>query len=98
MPDRKSTQGPKALFAPGTTRPENFGTVQLLLEKRSLDMRPEKAIVTSRLEFLSNALGIALVTASTRPIRAEARSRHGQSDRSASKSGRTTENISLTWD
>ena len=62
-------------------------------------MRSEKAIMTSRLEFLSNALGIALVTASTRPARAgQARSKHGQSDSSASKSRRTTQKGSLTWD
>jgi len=52
-------------------------------------MRFEKAIMTSRREF-SNALGTALVTASTWPIRAEARSMRGQSDSSTSKSRRTT--------
>jgi glyoxylase-like metal-dependent hydrolase (beta-lactamase superfamily II) len=61
-------------------------------------MRFEKAVMTLRREFLSNALGAALVTASTGPIRAEARSRHGQSDSSTSKSRRTTKQISLTWD
>src|SRR5882762_7441636 len=62
-------------------------------------MRSEKAIMTSRREFLSNAVGIALVTASTLPVRADqARSKHGQSDTSASKSRRTTQNISLRWD
>src|SRR5260221_3990470 len=62
-------------------------------------MRSEKAIMTSRREFLSNALGIALVTASTWPIRADrARSMHGQSDGSTSNSGRTTQNIPLRWD
>src|SRR6202171_3990375 len=62
-------------------------------------MRSEKAIVTSRREFLSDALGIALVTASTWPIRADqARSMHGQSDSSTSNSGHTTQNISLKWD
>jgi hypothetical protein len=62
-------------------------------------MRSEKPIMTSRREFLSNALGIALVTASTWPIRADqARSMHGQSDSSTSNSGRTTQKISLTWD
>ena len=61
-------------------------------------MRFEKAIMTSRRELLSNALGTALVTASTWPIRAEARSRRGQSDRSTSKSGRTTQKGSLRWD
>src|SRR5467141_3844508 len=62
-------------------------------------MRPEKAIMTSRREFLSNALGIALVTASTWQIRADqARSMHGQSDNSTSNSGRTTQNMSLRWD
>src|SRR6202140_888913 len=62
-------------------------------------MRCEMAIVTSRREFLSNALGIGLVTASTWPIRADqARSMHGQSDSSTSNSGRTTQNKSLRWD
>src|SRR5260370_41182377 len=61
-------------------------------------MRFENTIMTSRRELLSNALGTAIVTASTWPIRAEARSRHGQSDSSTSKSRRTTKNISLTWD
>ena len=62
-------------------------------------MRSEKAIMNSRREFLSNALGIALVTDSTGPIRAdEARSMRGQSDSSTSNAGRTTQNISLSWD
>jgi len=62
-------------------------------------MRSEKAIMTSRREFLSNAFGIALVTASTWPIRADqAGSMHGQSDSSTSNSGRTTQNKSLRWD
>src|SRR5260370_17087684 len=62
-------------------------------------MRSEKAIMTSRREFLSDALGIGLVTASTWPIRAdEARSIHGQSDNSTAHSGRTAHNISLRWD
>src|SRR5260370_10036652 len=72
---------------------------RLLFQKRSKDMRSEKAIMTSRREFLSNALGIGLVTASSWPIRADqARSMHGQSDSSTSSSGRTTQNISLRWD
>src|SRR5258707_1946430 len=62
-------------------------------------MRSEKSIMTSRREFLSNALGITLVTASTWPIRADhARSMRGQSDGSTSNSGRTTQNIPLRWD
>src|SRR5258706_2225326 len=62
-------------------------------------MRSERAMMTSRREFLSNALGITLVTASTWPIRADqARSMHGQSDSSTSNSGHTTQNISLKWD
>src|SRR5258708_36679828 len=62
-------------------------------------MRSEKAIMTSRREFLSNALGIGLVTASSWPIRAnQARSMHGQSHSSSSNSGRTSQNISLRWD
>src|SRR5439155_15883899 len=62
-------------------------------------MRSEKAIMTSRREFLSNALGITLVTASTWPIRGDqARSMHGQSDSSTSNSERTTPNLSLRWE
>jgi hypothetical protein len=62
-------------------------------------MRSEKPITTSRRGFLSNTLGIALVTASAWPIRAgQAPSMHGQSDSSTSNSGRTTQNISLKWD
>src|ERR1700719_3874247 len=61
-------------------------------------MRFEKAIMTSRRELLSNALGTALVTASTWPIRAEARSRHGQSGGSTSRARRATKKLSLTWD
>ena len=72
---------------------------RLLFQKGSKDMRSEKAIMTSRREFLSNALGIGLVTTSSWPIRADqARSMHGQSDNSTSSSGRTTQNISLRWD
>jgi len=61
-------------------------------------MRSKKAIMTSRREFLSNTLGVALVTASTWPIRAEALSMHGQSDSSTSNSERGTGKISLSWD
>src|ERR1700676_1923625 len=62
-------------------------------------MRSENAIMTSRREFLSSALGIALVSATTRPIRADqARSMHGQSDSSSANSGRTSQKISLSWD
>jgi glyoxylase-like metal-dependent hydrolase (beta-lactamase superfamily II) len=62
-------------------------------------MRSEEAIVTSRREFPSNALGTALAAASTWPIRADqAGSVHGQSDSSTPKSRRTTHKISLRWD
>ena len=62
-------------------------------------MRSENAIMPSRREFLSDALGIGLVTTSTWSIRdGEARSMHGQSDRSAANSGRATKNTSLTWE
>ncbi len=55
-------------------------------------MRSEKVIMTSRREFLSNSIGIALVRASTWPVRADqARSMHGRSDSSTSNSGRTTQ-------
>ena len=62
-------------------------------------MRSENAIMPSRREFLSDALGIGLVTASTWSIRdGEARSMYGQSDRSAANSGRAIKNTSLTWE
>ena len=55
--------------------------------------------MTSRREFISNAFGIALVTASTWPMRAgEGHSRRGQSKTSTSKAGRTTQKTSLSWD
>jgi glyoxylase-like metal-dependent hydrolase (beta-lactamase superfamily II) len=58
-----------------------------------------KAIMSSRRELLSNALGIALVPASTRPVRADqARSMHGQPDSSGPRSRRTTQKTSLRWD
>jgi glyoxylase-like metal-dependent hydrolase (beta-lactamase superfamily II) len=62
-------------------------------------MRFEKPIMTSRREFLSNTLGIALVAASTWPIRAvQARSKHGESNSSTANSGHTTQKTSLRWD
>jgi len=62
-------------------------------------MRSENAIMPSRREFLSGALGIGLITASNWPIRdGEARSMYGQSDRSTVNSGRATKNRSLTWE
>jgi glyoxylase-like metal-dependent hydrolase (beta-lactamase superfamily II) len=62
-------------------------------------MRSKETIMTSRREFLSNALGIALVTAGPWPIRADqARSMHGQSDRGTSNSERTTQKTSLSWE
>ena len=66
---------------------------------RSKDMRSENGIMPSRREFLSDALGIGLITAPTWSIRdGEARSMYGQSDRSTAGSGRATKNISLTWE
>src|ERR1700684_454789 len=62
-------------------------------------MQNEKASMTSRLEFLSNALGIALVTAGPWPVRAaQASSNRGQSGSSASKSRRPTKKGLLTGD
>jgi glyoxylase-like metal-dependent hydrolase (beta-lactamase superfamily II) len=59
-------------------------------------MRSEKTIMTSRREFLSNAFGIALASATTWPIRTDqARSMHGKSDSSNSN---TIQNVSLKWD
>src|SRR3984893_8546030 len=62
-------------------------------------MPSENATTPSRREFLSDALGIGLVTASTWSIRdGEARSMYAQSDRSAANSGRATKNRPLTWE
>ncbi len=53
----------------------------------------------SRRKFLSNAFGIALVSPTTWPIRAnQARSTQGQSNTSASKTGPTAQKTSLRWD
>src|SRR5229473_3264094 len=62
-------------------------------------MQSKKAIMTSRREFVSNAPGIALVTALTWQARADqARSIHEQSDSRTSNSGSKTQNRSLGWD
>ena len=62
-------------------------------------MRTENAIMPSRREFLSDALGIGLVTTSAWSIGdGDARSMHRQSERSAANSGRATKNTSLTWE
>src|SRR4029077_894863 len=67
--------------------------------RNGANMRAEKAIMPSRREFLSNALSIAVVTATPWPIGAgQARLVNGQSDSSSSKSGRTTKEVSLKWD
>lgn len=55
--------------------------------------------MTSRRKFLSNAVGIAFVSATTWPIRADqARSTQGQSNTSRSEAGQTTRTTSLTWE
>jgi len=55
--------------------------------------------MTSRRKFLSNAFGIAFVSATTWPIRADqARSTQGQSNTGRSKAGQTTQKTSLRWD
>src|SRR5258708_1157955 len=62
-------------------------------------MQSKKAIMTSRREFVSNALGVALIAASTWQARADqARSMDGQSNSRTSNSGNTTQNRSLRWD
>src|SRR5258708_36561074 len=67
--------------------------------EKELDMRSGKAIMTSRREFLTNALGLALITASPWSIRADqAGSIAGQSDARTSKSRRTTQDMQLKWD
>jgi hypothetical protein len=61
--------------------------------------RSKKAILTSRREFLSNALGMALVPALTWPTRpGQARFMHGQFDSSPSNTGRTSQKVPLSWD
>jgi len=56
-------------------------------------------IMTSRRKFLSNAFGIAFVSATAWPIRADqARSTQGQSNTGRSKAGQTTQKTSLRWD
>src|SRR5258708_200419 len=62
-------------------------------------MRSERAMMTSRRQFLSNALGIVLVTARRWPTGAhQARSMQGKSDSGASESGPPTQKMSLKWD
>jgi Metallo-beta-lactamase superfamily len=61
-------------------------------------MRSEKTVMTSRREFLSNALGITLVSVTTWPIRAgQAHSTQRQCNTSTSKAGLTSRKTSLTW-
>jgi glyoxylase-like metal-dependent hydrolase (beta-lactamase superfamily II) len=55
--------------------------------------------VTSRRKFLSNAFGIAFVSAKSWPIGADqVRLTQGQSNTSRSKAGQTTRTTSLSWD
>ena len=62
-------------------------------------MRSQNAILPSRREFLSDALGIGLITGSSWSIGdGDAPSMYGQSDRSTFNSGRTTKEVSLTWE
>jgi len=62
-------------------------------------MRSENAMMPSRREFLSDALGIGLVTTSTWSIGdGEARSMYGESDQGEANSGRAIKNTSLTWE
>jgi glyoxylase-like metal-dependent hydrolase (beta-lactamase superfamily II) len=62
-------------------------------------MRSENATMPSRREFLSDALGIGLVTTSAWSTGdGDARSMYRQSDKSAANSGRAIKNTSLTWE
>jgi glyoxylase-like metal-dependent hydrolase (beta-lactamase superfamily II) len=55
--------------------------------------------MTSRRKFLSNAVGIAFASATTRPIRADqARSTQEQSNNGRSEAGGTTRTTSLRWE
>src|SRR5258708_4309286 len=61
-------------------------------------MQSEKAIMTSRREFLSHAVGIALATASTWPILGDQARLNGQFDSGTSDSERATQKIPLSWE
>jgi hypothetical protein len=62
-------------------------------------MRSEKAIMSSRREFLADALGTAFVMGLLSPISAgRANLRQRQSNTSTSKAGRTARKTSLRWD
>src|ERR1700687_5104483 len=62
-------------------------------------MRSERAMMSSRREILTDALGTAFVMGLPSPIGAdESRSRQGQSDSSTSKVRRTTQKTVLGWD
>jgi len=62
-------------------------------------VRPHKRLTLPNAALPWNALGIALVSATTLPIRAEqARSKQGQSNTSTSKARRTAQKTSLRWD
>jgi glyoxylase-like metal-dependent hydrolase (beta-lactamase superfamily II) len=62
-------------------------------------MRSEKAIMSSRREFLADALGTAFVMGLLSPISAgRAHSRQRQSNTSTSKAGRTARKTLLRWD
>src|ERR1700737_342152 len=62
-------------------------------------MRSERAMMSSRREILADALGTAFVMGLPSPIGAdEYRSRQGQSNTGASKTGLTSQKTSLTWD
>jgi hypothetical protein len=61
--------------------------------------RPYKPLTSQNAVLPWNTLGIALVSATILPIRAEqARSKQGQSNTSTSKARRTTQKTSLRWD
>src|ERR1700676_3923114 len=62
-------------------------------------MRSKRAMMSSRREILTDALGTAFVMGLPSPIGAdESRSRQGQSNTSTSKARRTSQNISLRWE
>src|SRR6202790_3369369 len=59
----------------------------------------KRDVMNSRRKFLSDAFGIALVSGTNWPIRADqARSTQGQTNTGASKTGRTAQKTSLGWD
>src|SRR5258708_14457186 len=68
---RSDRKGGRRSWRDRSEDPSNDIDVHSCFRKRSTNMRAEQATMTSRREFLSDALGIGLVTVSTLPIRTD---------------------------